>query len=63
MSMIKESMLDEDARRKECGLAGPFTQLEVLVTESREEKPNQKFKHEKFDSRRSRIIKEMTWYH
>ncbi|CAJ2628405.1 unnamed protein product [Trifolium pratense] len=65
MSTVKESMLNEEARRKERGLIGSPTQSEALVTESRGRSQNKNFhKHDKSERRsKSKARKEFTCFY
>ncbi|CAJ2658330.1 unnamed protein product [Trifolium pratense] len=65
MSTVKESMLNEEARRKERGLIGSPTQSEALVTESRGRNQSKNFyKRDKSESRgKSRARKEFTCFY
>ncbi|CAJ2642239.1 unnamed protein product [Trifolium pratense] len=65
MSTVKESMLNEEARRKERGLIGSPTQSEALVTESRGRSQSKNFhKHDKSERRsKSKSRKEFTCFY
>ncbi|CAJ2654735.1 unnamed protein product [Trifolium pratense] len=65
MSTVKESMLNEEARRKERGLIGSPTQSEALVTESRGRSQSKNFhKHDKSERRsKSKARKEFTCFY
>ena len=69
MSTVKESMLNEEARRKERGLIGSSSKSEALVTESRGRSQSRNFhRRDNSESRsksrsKSRTRKEVICYH
>jgi len=65
MSMVKENMLNEEARRKECGLIVTLTQLEALVTESRGRSQTRNFHkcYKPESHNKSRTTKDFMCYH